>query len=78
MDQLLDEDGRCRRTELLPSECGCTAHRGGRCALTPSHRIQAGSEIGMAVQEDDICSEEEGLWSEVGWVCEQCVRTITA
>jgi hypothetical protein len=90
-DPLIDEDGRCRRTELLPSECGCAAHRGGealptegvlvsrfliakydgRCALTPSHRIQAGSEIGMAVQEDDI-------YSEVGWVCEQCVRTITA
>lgn len=28
-DQLLDEDGYCRKTDLLPYECGCAAHRGG-------------------------------------------------
>lgn len=28
-DPRLDEDGRCRLTDLLPSECGCAAHRGG-------------------------------------------------
>lgn len=25
---LLDEDGRCRTTELLPEQCGCRRHRG--------------------------------------------------
>lgn len=29
MADLLDEDGRCRTTELLPKECACAAHRGG-------------------------------------------------
>lgn len=29
-DPLLDEDGRCVRTDFLPDECGCVAHRGGR------------------------------------------------
>lgn len=103
---LLDEDGRCRRTDLLPAECGCAAHRGGevvdlgehrnhlsrnalldltegllishvrtakydgRCKLDSRHKIEAGSEIGLAVQDED-------LNDEVGWVCELCVRTIT-
>lgn len=28
-DPLLDEDGYCRKTDLLPYECGCDGHRGG-------------------------------------------------
>lgn len=28
-DPLLDEDGYCRLSDLLPDQCGCAAHRGG-------------------------------------------------
>lgn len=108
MDPLLDEDGRCTRTELLPSDCGCAAHRGGeaiedlegegaarkqkylddltegllvhrfrtakydgRCVLDRRHVVEAGSEIGLVVREEDLAET-------IGWVCELCVRTILA
>jgi hypothetical protein len=93
---MLDEDGRCRKTDLFPEQCGCIHHRGGeelddsqgateydgllisrfliahyngKCAITPSHKIEAGSDIGMVVHEDDI-------HKNLGWACETCVRTI--
>lgn len=96
MNDLLDEDGRCRKTDLLPETCGCARHRGGKtpeeeaavpyqdylihrfiiskfhgqCKLVPSHYIEAGDDIGLAVEEQDISKP-------LGWVCTACVNNIT-
>lgn len=36
-DSLLDEDGRCRKSDLFPTECACDKHRGGEVIDMEEH-----------------------------------------
>lgn len=77
---LLDEDGRCRRTGLLPDQCGCEAHRN-------SELVQRFDDVTfnafMDAQYDGQCAlvDEHRIQAgtrightEHGWACNRCVQ----
>lgn len=64
-DPLLDEDGRCRRTDLLPGECGCAGHRGGEVIeldREPRKRVDFSAHV---LDELEVKSLRQAQYS--GW-----------
>jgi hypothetical protein len=90
-DPLIDEDGRCRRTDLLPSDCGCAAHRGGETVdefegvlisrfLTAKYEGRCALDRSHRIELGELIGravQESNLNDEIGWVCESCCDNLT-
>lgn len=77
---LLDEDGRCRLTDLLPAQCACEHHRNSEVVqrlsgVTFDRYIDAMFEGPCALSEEHRIEVGDRIGhTEQGWACNRCVR----
>lgn len=80
MARMVDEDGRCVLTGLLPDQCACKHHRNSEVAarldgVTFERYMTAMFDGRCALDpEHEIEAGDRIGKTEQGWACNRCVR----